>query len=790
VEGITSKVTTTPALAGTLATVSGPVITISTPLALGPIGAWTATTAPSIATETVTVSDAALDQVFYLTSVTVGVTAGESVTEGDNVSLAVALGGVPGPSPSVAYAVEASDTPSTIATNLNAQINNNPTLKTAGVTATVVGPVITISAQLMLDPSITCAANVTPPTAATENMTVASGAAGGAPTTVTVGGYATPGDTVTLSIASSAFTGPSVSLSYPVVAGDTPPSIAQQLATQINNNATLNAADISVPVAPTGPAVAISAQSSITCTANVTPPTTASERMAVASTAPTIVSGAPTTVMVSGSVTPGDTATLSIASSAFAGSPVTLSYPIGDTPSWIAASLATQINANTILQGQNISATAAGPVVSISVPSTLSGYLQWTHGASNPAGVPATEALTVAVGSAGPQTTVTTVTVGGSAVTPTDLLTLSVVTVSGAPTTIPIQTVSHIVAGPDTLATIAQGLATQVNGDPTLNAAGISADVADTGASPVITISGPPSLSPSQAWSYSITMPPAAAAGQTATETVTIAGTALQCVGPMSDATESNLSAFYNVSGSQFTDAVIGLYNQAQTILSQNLYFLAPTAAKVILIDAPSSVAERYDYVLENLLAYLQTTQSQSLVKQTLSQALNLTPTLVALLLEGAPTTATENMTIASGPPTTVTVGGYATPEDTVTLSIASSALAGSPVSLSYPVVAGDTLTSIAQNLATQITNNQTLQTAGISATATGPAMSPVVITISSQSSHPSITCTANVIPLTAATPFLLPSKAILTQPTQPTQQPAMVDFLGGSWPTISRERI
>lgn len=92
-----------PALAGISASSSGPVVNISTPLALGPIGAWAATTTPTVATtpnatETVTVSDAAIGEVFYLTSVTIGVTSGNSVTVGDTVTLTAVLYEVPGPS--------------------------------------------------------------------------------------------------------------------------------------------------------------------------------------------------------------------------------------------------------------------------------------------------------------------------------------------------------------------------------------------------------------------------------------------------------------------------------------------------------------------------------------------------------------------------------------------------------------------------------------------------------------------------------------------------------------------
>ena len=54
------------------------------------------------------------------------------------------------------------------------------------------------------------------------------------------------------------------------------------------------------------------------------------------------------------------------------------------------------------------------------------------------------------------------------------------------------------------------------------------------------------------------------------------------------------------------------------------------------LIDATGSTpAERYEYVLTGLLAYLTKTQSQNLVKKSLAQALPADPSVVALLIDG-----------------------------------------------------------------------------------------------------------------------------------------------------------
>jgi hypothetical protein len=95
----------------------------------------------------------------------------------------------------------------------------------------------------------------------------------------------------------------------------------------------------------------------------------------------------------------------------------------------------------------------------------------------------------------------------------------------------------------------------------------------------------------------------------------------------------------------------------------------------------------------------------------------------------------------------TVTLGGSTTIGDKLTLTMTSSAIAGSPVSVTYTVTASDTLNSIASNLAASLNSYTVLSAAGISASA-----SLAVVTLTSTSSlNPSPVWTGSSAGLTAA---------------------------------------
>jgi Tc toxin complex TcA C-terminal TcB-binding domain/Neuraminidase-like domain/Salmonella virulence plasmid 28.1kDa A protein len=224
----------------------------------------------------------------------------------------------------------------------------------------------------------------------------------------------------------------------------------------------------------------------------------------------------------------------------------------------------------------------------------------------------------------------TTLTVGGT-ITAQDVLSLTMNSsaVAGSPVTL-----TYAVQTSDTLSTVAAALAAQINGNPTLAAAGISATASGT----VVSLSVPPGSTPA----LTVSATPSGAS-----ETLTPAGN-LVCIGPMTDATAVALRA---LSADQaFNNAVEDLYNQARDVLTENLAFLLPSdaaanpadnsawkpvVANLINVLPSSTPADRYNYVLSELLASLTSTQSRNLVKQTIAQSLGMASDAVDLLLDG-----------------------------------------------------------------------------------------------------------------------------------------------------------
>ena len=245
-----------------------------------------------------------------------------------------------------------------------------------------------------------------------------------------------------------------------------------------------------------------------------------------------------TTVTLGGTLTPGDIVTLSAASGG-AGSSVSISYPVDDTANSIAADLEGQTNSNPTLNTANISTTVAGPTLSVSVPSSLSPFPVVTAVVSTAGGVAVPGAVTVNVAGS-----TTSVTVNGSAVALGNIVSLSVA-MSGAPG-FPVSLVHTV--GEDTLGSIASGLAALINNNSALG------ELSAAAAGLAVIITSTPVATAYPSWSGG------SGAG---TETVSVASV-LQCVGPMSTATQASLLGFS--SDSNFQAAVNDLYSQAQDV--------------------------------------------------------------------------------------------------------------------------------------------------------------------------------------------------------------------------------
>ncbi|MBP9092306.1 hypothetical protein KBI23_14855 [bacterium] len=91
--------------------------------------------------------------------------------------------------------------------------------------------------------------------------------------------------------------------------------------------------------------------------------------------------------------------------------------------------------------------------------------------------------------------------------------------------------------------------------------------------------------------------------------------------------------------------------------------------------------------------------------------------------------TATIALSINQNGPQTIAIGGSKTTSDTITITVYDAGLAGGLKAVTYTVLAGDTLTTIASGLAAALTADTNLQGVGISATSEGQ-----VVTVQSNS--------------------------------------------------------
>jgi Tc toxin complex TcA C-terminal TcB-binding domain/Neuraminidase-like domain/Salmonella virulence plasmid 28.1kDa A protein len=376
-----------------------------------------------------------------------------------------------------------------------------------------------------------------------------------------------------------------------------------------------------------------------------------------------------TTATVGGFVTANDTISLSVTATSLS-APVTVSYvaQAGDTTNTIASALATQINLNAALGAASNVATVAGNVITLPAPAAASSSPVWTDSLSSGASVtvtlagslnctgPMSDALVSALGAlsgsdpnfvaalkslydqaqvimtenlgflAAPGPYATALGALPSSVTPLlNLVTFCATAMIGGTCTAKdvvslscaaASTVTYTVQPGDTPAVIAQALAAEVNGAPPFAAAGISAIATNT----LIEILVQPATTTPPAWTYTLSTG--------ASETVTI-GTSLVSSVPMLNSTQTALLAAS--SDASFVAAVNALYAQAWGSATD----ANSVIANLIDVQSTSTPADRYGWVLAGLLAYLTSTQSRNLVKQSLAQALSVDPSVVDLLLEG-----------------------------------------------------------------------------------------------------------------------------------------------------------
>ena len=378
-------------------------------------------------------------------------------------------------------------------------------------------------------------------------------------TAATIGGTISAQDSLTLTVVASALTGSPIAVSYTVQATDTPSTIAAGLAAQINSNTALVAAGISAIVS--GAVVGLSASPSL----SPSPVWTASES-----------AGASETVTLAGSLF--------------------CTGPMSDATAIALINLTSDLGFNTAIrdlynQAQDLL------IQNLGIPAYFAALPAWPAGLSLPPG----------------QVSFVPAAIIGGMVTANDSLSLTMTSsaVTGSPLT-----VSYAVQPADTANTIAAALASQINSNPALVAAGISAMAFGA----AIGLSSPPVLKPPPVWT--------AGTSPSASETVNM-GAGLVCYGAMSKSTKAALLSLSNNSG--FSAAVDTLYEQA----GGSNQDVGSVIASLIRTLPGSTPADRYNSFLQQFLSYLTNTQSRNLVKQSLAEALNLDAGIVQLLVDG-----------------------------------------------------------------------------------------------------------------------------------------------------------
>jgi RHS repeat-associated protein len=288
--------------------------------------------------------------------------------------------------------------------------------------------------------------------------------------------------------------------------------------------------------------------------------------------------------------------------------------------------------------------------------------------------------------------------VGGTKTTG-DVLTL---TVTDASLTSGSKAVSYTVASGDTLATIAQGLATAINVDANLQALGVSANA--HGSNTYINVR---SVSPNIT-TYAIT------GSGGATETVT--------PGIYENGRETLVVGGTKTTGDVVTltvrDAALsgGSVSVSHTVASSDTLTTIATALKTG-VNGNSSLSTLG--VTATSAGAVVSLASTSINATTYAQSTN--------------SGATETLTLApnNNANLLVSVGGTVTAGDQLKMNVYDPALSGGAATITYTVVSGDTLTSIATGLTAAINASSALAGIGVSATA-----SSSVVTISSNSAN------------------------------------------------------
>ena len=380
-------------------------------------------------------------------------------------------------------------------------------------------------------------------------------------------------------------------------------------------------------------------------------------------------------VKIGGAVTATDTVTVTVSDTALTGGTEAVTYTVasGNTLANIASGLAAAITADTNLQAIGVNAVAHGQTIYIrSCSSNIT-----TLTVSKKSG--ATETITSGIAS----NVVENASIGGT-ITSGDTVTINVLDsgLSGGKVAI-----TYTVASGNTTTTIATGLKTAINANTSLSTLGVTA----TSVGAVVTIK---STSPN-----TTTYTSATNAG--ATETI-------------ATTTNFNTTQGMLLRGSITTGNVLTLTVKDGALAggTEVISYTIPSGATLTSIATAIAAAVNAD---TNLSAIGISAISSGALVTLASNSVNLTTYLFGKTLNG-PETAVISLPVNGTQ--TAAIGGSKTTGNVLTLIVYDAGLTGGKETVNYTVVAADTLTTIATNLAAAVNDDTNLS--GIGVTATG----------------------------------------------------------------------
>ncbi|MBS2005761.1 MAG: hypothetical protein JST01_01890 [Cyanobacteria bacterium SZAS TMP-1] len=304
-------------------------------------------------------------------------------------TISVRDAGLPSGIQTISYTSASTETYSAAATNIAAAISANSNLSAQGITASAIGPVITIKSNSVNATTYSGTATATSPT---QTQTISFSINQNSQQTIVFGGSTTSsgGDVISTTTYNSGLPTGKKLLTYTVAAGNSLTTVATMVASAINADTDLQAQGITATSAAT--VVTVNSKSLNATTLRVAP--NAGNPELVTINPP--INGVETAI-IGGTSTLNDTVTITVYDPALSTGSKAITYsPVltTDTPSTIATKLANLITAESSLAAIGVSAVASSNVINIKSTSTnLTTYAKAVGGAGTE-----TVALSPAIG--------------------------------------------------------------------------------------------------------------------------------------------------------------------------------------------------------------------------------------------------------------------------------------------------------------------------------------------------------------------------------------------------------